>query len=108
MKLLTCKENINETNGIQQEQWHEFNKFMNLINSWIHKFNYDEQWHENNTVNLQIFGIFVLIFINNCYGIAWEQCLKISGLYNENWARGTHLKFMLHQHTDDSSLLETE
>ena len=29
MKLLTCKENINETNGIQQEQWHEFIKFMN-------------------------------------------------------------------------------
>ena len=29
---------------------------------------------------------------------------EISGLYDENCARGTHLKFMCHPHNDDSSL----
>ena len=31
-----------------------------------------------------------------------EQYLKISGLYDENCARGMHLKFMRHWHNDDS------
>ena len=33
-----------------------------------------------------------------------EQCLKISGLFDENCARGTHLKLMLHPHNGDSEL----
>ena len=34
----------------------------------------------------------------------WEQCWKISGLYDKNCALGTHLKFMRRQHSDDSAL----
>ena len=33
-----------------------------------------------------------------------EQCLEISGLYDENLTPGTHLKFMRHPHNDDSLL----
>ena len=34
-----------------------------------------------------------------------EQRLKISGVYDENCACGTHLKFMRHLHNNDSELL---
>ena len=30
------------------------------------------------------------------------KCLKISGLYDENCARSTHLKFIRRPHNDDS------
>ena len=32
-----------------------------------------------------------------------RERLKISGLYDENCARGTHLKFMHHRHNNDSA-----
>ena len=34
----------------------------------------------------------------------WEQCLKISSLYNENCDSNMHLKFLRHPHNDDSVL----
>ena len=35
-----------------------------------------------------------------------EQCLKISGLYDENCARGMHFKFMCHPHNEDNAFVK--
>ena len=50
--------------------------------------------------------IFVYFFLNSDFKMLWywEQCLKISGLYDKKCACGTHLKFMRHPHYDDSAL----
>ena len=51
---------------------------------------------------------FFSLFLNCDEKLLWyrEQCLKISGLYDENCARGKHLKFMHHPHNDDSAIVK--
>ena len=39
-------------------------------------------------------SVTLIIFFWHAY-FYWEQCTEITGLYDENWTCGTHLKFTL-------------
>ena len=54
--------------------------------------------------NLQNFGNFAFLKLTFITVMVLETLPKTLGLYNENFTRGTHLKFAYHQHVDDSAL----